>query len=169
MEERWKEVVIRGFEGLYEVSDRGQVRKRNGELVETKDITAAGVQRVTLYSPHTKAVRNVRVARLVFQTFSATGCDGQQIGYLDNNPQNRAFSNLYLKPRVLHPENDDVPEDTEAFVRALSAKIFADIAPETITALREHKRELAGEKPPAWSQPAINLPVESDPENREVA
>jgi predicted XRE-type DNA-binding protein len=93
--EMWKPVV--GYEGFYEVSNRGRVRS-------ARETRATKIGRILKPSPifgylyvvlarHGTA-RSTRVHRLVAHAFIGAKPDGLQINHKDGNKQNNCASNL---------------------------------------------------------------------------
>ena len=90
MEEEWKDVV--GYEGLYEVSNMGQVKSLITNRILKSGINSAGYLHVTLCSKgkHT----TTQLHRLVLKHFSSTPKNNQQCMHKDNNKQNNQIYNL---------------------------------------------------------------------------
>lgn len=85
----WKSVV--GYEGLYEISDRGQVRNRHGRLMSLS-FDKDGYRRISL-SKKGKAT-NYCVHRLVLEAFVGPCPDGMECRHLDDVPGNNQLGNL---------------------------------------------------------------------------
>ena len=104
-EEIWKD--IKGFEGLYRVSNLGRVKslKRPYGLKEKilkPKINSCGYYQVTLCK---QSIRKMYlVHRLVWEVFNGTIPEGYEINHLDERPVNNALSNLSL---VTHKENNN--------------------------------------------------------------
>lgn len=103
MEERWKPAP--GYEGLYEVSDRGQVRSiprprrqwHGGiatvpERILRQDVGKRGHRRVTLHSAGKRS--RFLVHRLVLTAFVGPCPDGMEGCHGDGNPANNHLENL---------------------------------------------------------------------------
>lgn len=93
--ERWLPAV--GFEGLYEVSDRGRVASlprsnRRGRLVLTPSPDSDGYLQVVLCSAGVRYTRKVHV--LVAEAFIGPRPPGKVTRHLDGNQLNNARSNL---------------------------------------------------------------------------
>lgn len=102
--EQWK--PIKGYEGYYEVSDKGNVRSvdrlvthKNGTICKYKgcvlkqDITKKGYKKVYLTKDGKK--KNYLVHRLVLETFNPVeNMDALQVNHKDGNKQNNCLSNL---------------------------------------------------------------------------
>ena len=89
MKEIWK--PIKGYEGLYEISNFGNMRKPNGKII--KGTINKGYNRVCLTKDHKE--KNHFVHRLVLESF------GYEIGNLtvdhkDSNKQNNRIDNLEI-------------------------------------------------------------------------
>ena len=88
MGEAWKDIT--GYEGLYQVSDLGKV-KRNGKVLATR-LCGSGYTMVTLSKG---GVRNTcMVHRLVAKEFLPNPHDYPVINHKDEDKNNNAISNL---------------------------------------------------------------------------
>ena len=107
----WK--PIKNYEGLYEVSDQGEVRSVNRTVVskngkhmkfkgsiKSQKISNNGYLRVRL-SKEGK-VKNHSVHRLVAEAFIGDIPDGYEVNHIDCNPLNNELSNLEI---VTHLDN----------------------------------------------------------------
>ena len=105
---RW--CPVRGFEGLYEISDDGQVRgclrtvgAANGKTKVIKPkprqpyFTSFGHVYVDLYRDRKRT--KVAVHRAVLETFVGPCPDGSEACHRDGNPANNAVGNLYWGTR----------------------------------------------------------------------
>lgn len=102
MKEIWKD--IEGYEGLYQVSNFGEVKslertKTNGkgivkieEKILTQNITNWGYYRVALYKNGTRKYH--RVHRLVAKAFIDNPNNKEQVNHIDGNKLNNHVSNL---------------------------------------------------------------------------
>src|SRR5690625_5266754 len=100
--EVWKSVV--GYEGLYEVSNRGEIRSKdrqvwNGNVyyekkgrILKKTKTTTGYWKVELYK--NKKRKSKRVHRLVAKAFIPREKGKELINHLDGNPLNNKVNNL---------------------------------------------------------------------------
>ena len=89
--ENWKD--IKGYEGLYQVSDTGKVIsiRRNKELKQ--DIDPRGYRRVTLCK--NGQTERFEVPFLVLETFGfKKPFDSATVDHIDGNPNNNNLSNL---------------------------------------------------------------------------
>ena len=86
--EVWRPVV--GYEGLYEVSNKGQVRKRGGNTL--KQISRSGYLCVNLANGTT--VKDCKVHRLVAQAFLPNPHHYPQVNHKDENRNNNSVDNL---------------------------------------------------------------------------
>jgi len=109
--EKWKD--IKGFEGLYQVSNKGRVRSLD-RIITFKD----GKKRCykgQLLKPHIETrgylsvclLKNskrtyVRIHRLVAETFMYNKCKKPEINHIDGNKSNNAVTNLEF---ATHSEN----------------------------------------------------------------
>lgn len=85
--EQWRQAV--GYEGIYQVSDRGRVRKETGELAGQWSNTGGYVW-VRLSRPR----RLLRVHRLVAAAFVPNPGRKPSVNHIDNNPSNNCAWNL---------------------------------------------------------------------------
>ena len=100
--EKWK--PIKGYEGLYEVSDFGRIKstRRQGapggekKLTENQD----GYLRVKLCKDGID--RRFMVHRVVYEAFVGGIPDGREINHIDENKKNNRLCNLEV---VTHVEN----------------------------------------------------------------
>ena len=98
MNELWQ--PIEGYEGLYEVSDQGQVRsKAKGRILRPR-ASGPGYSAVSL-SKHGK-VKNRYIHHLVAFAFIGKRPDGMDINHKDCDKENNAVSNLEY---ISHGEN----------------------------------------------------------------
>lgn len=142
MRETWRPVV--GYEGRYEVSDRGRVRALFGaagwppppRLLST---TGSPYPTVTLRRDGTSITRNVHV--LVLTAFVGPCPTGMQCRHLDGNPRNNTLSNLRWGTRA--ENNADTTRHGRAGRNRGERHARAVLTAETVTAIRQ--RVAAGE------------------------
>ena len=95
MSEQWKD--IKGYKGLYEVSDLGRVKNaRNGRIRKTP-LNKRGYSQLILSKDNKK--RNFTVHQLVAMGFLGhvpNGNSGLVVDHIDNNPSNNRADNLQL-------------------------------------------------------------------------
>lgn len=101
MSEKWKE--IDGYEGLYDVSDCGQIRSwrksgRYGGRLGIPKILKPGKDKdgylhVVLYD-HNKKMKSFQVARLVSKMFIPNQDNKPQVNHIDEDKSNNYISNL---------------------------------------------------------------------------
>lgn len=96
--ERWAQV--KGYEGVYEVSDEGRVRRitasiaHAGNLIKKPFVTHNGYFRVPL-SMHSK-VKTFFVHRLIYTAFIGSIPDKMEINHKNGNKQDNRVDNLEL-------------------------------------------------------------------------
>lgn len=123
--EEWRDIP--GFEGHYQVSDRGRVRNSRGRVRKLQDAWGAGHLRVNLKVSGKETACYVH--RLVLLAFEGPCPEGQQVRHLDGDPTNNSLANLkYGTPK----ENS---EDTIRHGRTRNGKEARTHCP------REHRLE----------------------------
>ena len=97
---------VRGYDGLYEVSDYGCVRSlRSGKILKIQ--LKRGYTYTSLTNQKTK---HFSIHRLVWEAFNCTIPEGMQIDHIDGDKTNNKLSNL----RVVTPkENSNNPVTLE--------------------------------------------------------
>lgn|SRR5215203_122932 len=89
--ENWLPVV--GFEGLYEVSDHGNVKNyRTGKIKSSQKMQRTEHRWVMLWRGNSQ--KNMRVHRLVLIAFKGHPPDGHECRHLDGNAANNVLTNL---------------------------------------------------------------------------
>lgn len=90
----WK--LVDGFNGLYEVSDDGQVRNTRTNKVLRVSFTHNGYHRVKLYryTKSEKYSKSFLVHRLVASAFIENPEQKPQVNHIDGNKNNNCVSNL---------------------------------------------------------------------------
>ena len=135
MLEEWREV--RGYEGLYEVSDMGRVRSldrvvhlsensvrpacdslRKGRILKPEKDTRGGYMIVNLSKDG--SVKKKKIHRLVMEAFVGECPEGYQVNHLDENPENNALLNLEY---VTCKENINYGSRTEKVMRKISKPV----------------------------------------------
>ena len=95
--EEWRDV--RGFEGLYQVSNLGRVRGIKGKILSPS--TYQGYKRVNLSDGNGK-YKTIAVHRLVAMMFVEGYAEGLEVNHIDENPANNHADNLEW---VTHAKN----------------------------------------------------------------
>ena len=118
IKEIYKPVNIKGFEGLYEVSNIGQIRSvRSGRILKQK-INNRGYCLAHLSKDGTQ--KNVSVHRLVGNAFIPNPKKKPQIDHIDGNKQNNRVDNLRW---VTGKENCNNPITKQNLVKAISKPV----------------------------------------------
>ena len=87
--EVWKPIT--DYEGIYEVSNWGNVRNANGDHISTHK-NSKGYLRVDLYKNGTRTHK--RVNRLVAEAFVSNPFNLPQVNHIDGNKLNNSYTNL---------------------------------------------------------------------------
>lgn len=96
MVEVWKPVV--NYEGVYEVSDYGQVR-RVGRATLKNNVNSTGYSTVCL--SRNSVCKTKKVHSLVCEAFLGPRPNGYHVNHIDANKQHNSLDNLeYLPPRL---------------------------------------------------------------------
>ena len=90
MEEIWKD--IKGFEGIYQVSNLGRVKRVKTGRILKSDMNSKGYLRVGLCKNSIKS--NKRVHRLVAETFIPNPDNKSEVNHIDENKTNNSLDNL---------------------------------------------------------------------------
>lgn len=88
--EVWKDIV--GFEGIYEVSNQGKVRRFDNQKIKAAPLNAYGYPQVSLYKNGKVYLR--RVHRLVAMAFIPNPNNLPMINHKDEVPTNNNVDNL---------------------------------------------------------------------------
>ncbi len=102
--EKWQS--IKGYEGIYEVSDKGRIRSSKGKTTHSKKhgiriweerimklkTDKNGYKRITLYKD--KKAKDFLVHRLVAEAFCKKTEGKNLINHIDGNPSNNDYENL---------------------------------------------------------------------------
>lgn len=135
--EVWRQVV--GYEGLYEVSDRGRVRSlrtatritdKDNKIMKQKD-DGHGYFRVNLYK--NGKCKAELVSRIVAKAFIPNADELPHVGHDDDNKKNNTVENLYwTNPAENHIHNnlhlkirDSRQKNIQRVVDALSVPVIA--------------------------------------------
>lgn len=89
MEEIWKD--IKGYEGLYQVSNLGRVKSLRRNIILKQGITC-GYERVVLYTNN--SYKNFLIHRLVAHAFIPNPDNLPQVNHIDENKLNNCADNL---------------------------------------------------------------------------
>lgn len=104
-QENWRPVV--GYEGIYEVSDLGRVKriKPEANTYNGRILTIATFKRGYQYTTLLKQgkPRKHRIHRLVLAAFVGPIPEGYEVNHIDGNRANNSLSNLEY---VTHSENE---------------------------------------------------------------
>lgn len=100
-EEIWKD--INGYEGLYKVSNLGNIKRFNKSKNRKFNINRNGYVLVNLYKNGTS--KNLSVHRLVAKSFIPNPENKPQVNHIDGNKLNNCISNLEwctAKENIIH-------------------------------------------------------------------
>ena len=111
--EEWKDV--KGYEGLYQVSDLGNVRSlnynRTGKVKELKPSTKNGYYFILLHKDGTR--KNAYIHRLVAESFINNDDDLLVVNHIDGNKLNNSVDNLEwctYSDNLVHAYNNELRE-----------------------------------------------------------
>lgn len=90
MEEFWKDV--KGFEGVYQVSNLGRVKSVRRNIILKNSIARNGYKRVLLCTNNIQ--KNYYIHRLVAMAFIPNPNNYPIVNHKDENPQNNSVGNL---------------------------------------------------------------------------
>lgn len=99
--EEWKD--IKGYEGIYLVSDKGNIKRKGINKNRKFNISRCGYAMVTLYK--NGIVKNILVHRIVAQAFLPNFNNLPQVNHIDGNKLNNNIENLEwctAKDNILH-------------------------------------------------------------------
>jgi hypothetical protein len=98
--EQWK--PIPGFEGVYEVSDLGNVRslartnaqgkRYKGKLLTPATVPRTGIRQVVLFKDGAR--HSSTIHKLVLTAFVGPAPEGQEVVHIDGNASNNALTNI---------------------------------------------------------------------------
>ena len=92
LNEKWKSVV--GYEGLYEVSDLGNLRSYNRGKVKPMKVNKTKLGYMKLNLSKECVVKSCRVHRLVCEAFLDNIDNKPEVNHIDGNKGNNKVSNL---------------------------------------------------------------------------
>ena len=108
MEEIWRN--IEGFEGYYQVSNKGRVKSIDRTIIDSRGVSYLkkgkvlkqrlrndGYYQVTLSKGSVR--KSYNVARLVYSAFNGSIPCGFDVNHIDCNPKNNCLDNLNLMTR----------------------------------------------------------------------
>lgn len=85
---------IRGYEGLYKITDTGKVWSETTKKFLSPDIIVGGYERVTLSKNNIK--RRYRVHKLVYETYKGDIPEGKVVNHINENKRDNSIDNLNL-------------------------------------------------------------------------
>ena len=85
----WKD--IKGYEGLYQVSDKGEVRNKSNKILKPFD-NGNGYKKIMLFKDNKRTPYYIH--RLVAENFISNPNNWKQINHKDENPSNNTLENL---------------------------------------------------------------------------
>ncbi len=90
MIEVWKD--IKGYEGLYQISNCGRVRSLISNKIRKFSVNHKGYFQIMLYKDNVG--KNYRVNRLVAEAFIGNPYNKEQVNHIDGDKKNNHVSNL---------------------------------------------------------------------------
>jgi len=130
--ERWLPVVGHG-QDLYEVSDKGNVRRVGGNVMK-KSVLSNGYEKVGLCAGGKYRVAYVH--HLVLESFVGVRVKGQVTRHLDGHKTNNALSNLRWGTRQENAVDAAKHGDVSRRSRHYNAKLTEEIVAEARTSYR---------------------------------
>jgi len=123
--------AIKNYEGIYEVSNKGNVRTVEGKITYTEHhgvrhwkqrvlkpkTDKAGYKRVSLWKNGKH--KDYQVHRLVAETFIRKKSEMNIVNHLDGNPENNSVDNLEwtnYKGNLLHAYMNDLNQEAQSVV-----------------------------------------------------
>ena len=140
MNEEWRD--IKGYEGLYQVSNLGRVKSFNYRGHEgcigilTPRLDGKGYEMVALYKEG--KVRNTKVHRLVAQAFIPNPNNYPQVNHKDENKTNNDVKNLEW---CTNEYNHNYGTRNERVGKSLSKKVICITTGEIFNSMREACRK----------------------------
>ena len=140
LNEEWRD--IKGYEGLYQVSNLGRVRSLNcrghkGCIgILTPRLDGKGYEMVALYKEG--KARNIKVHRLVAQAFIPNPNNYPQVNHKDENKTNNDVKNLEW---CTNEYNHNYGTRNERVGKSLSKKIICITTGEIFNSMREACRK----------------------------
>lgn len=145
--ENWR--PIEGYEGLYEVSDLGNVRRAAVLCQKTRK---DGYRIVNLYKDG--IAHEMTVHRLVAKAFLPNPENKPQVNHLDENPKNNALNNLEWATPV---ENSNYGTRTARIAARNGSKTpIYQIDRDTGIILKEYRSQTVASRETGISVPCIN-------------
>lgn len=89
MDEEWKD--IKGYEGLYQVSNLGKVRNQSGRCLKPNE-SEHGYLKVELHNNNHRKTRHIH--RLVAMAFLDNSLNYNEVNHIDEDKHNNEVSNL---------------------------------------------------------------------------
>ena len=142
--EIWKD--IKGFEGVYQVSDHGRIKRVDSQKIRTLNFTHDGYVRIRLI--HNGKDETRRVHRLVAEAFIPNPDNKETVNHIDGNKRNNNVSNLEWADRheqMIHAYEHGLKKAVHTN-RKLSDEQVAAIRKEYVPRSKEHGTVALGKK-----------------------
>jgi hypothetical protein len=140
----WRDV--KGYEGLYQISEYGDIRKDDGEVLSVRKIKSSRRYRDIKLTKN-KTLATLKIHRLVYLTFIGEIDDNLVIDHIDTDRNNNHYSNLEqitqqenIERYYVKLSNNRIKDDTKICKCCKEYKLFDMF----------YKRKVADWNPDKW-------------------